>query len=175
MRNRRNPRSFSSSSTSTLAWAALAAGALLIGLPGRAAFAAQPATADEARAMAAQCGEQAAQLRASAAAGAAFKAGLIQRDEACAARYTALADQLAGQVAGTEAATVASPQAEHYRALAAHDRFIGGAAYKTGLVQDAEAQARRYEAAPAAATETPAPTAVCVADKPIVRLECPAS
>src|SRR5690349_20980941 len=86
MRNRRNPRSFSSSSTSTLAWAALAAGALLIGLPGRAAFAAQPATADEARAMAAQCGEQAAQLRASAAAGAAFKAGLIQRDEACAAR-----------------------------------------------------------------------------------------
>jgi len=171
MRNRRNPRSSLLSSTSTLAWAALAAGALLIGLPGRAAFAAQPATADEARAMAAQCGERAAQRRAGAAAGAAFKAGLIQRDEACAARYGALADQLAG----TEAATVASPQAEHYRALAAHDRFIGGAAYKAGLVQDAEAQARRYEAAPAAATETPAPTAVCLADKPIVRLECPSS
>ncbi|HEY7373807.1 MAG TPA: hypothetical protein VIF57_16725, partial [Polyangia bacterium] len=90
MRNRRNP------GLSMFATGALAAGALLLGLPGRAAIAAPPATADEAQAISLQCSARAAQHRDGAAAGAAFKAGLIQREEACAARYGALADRLAG-------------------------------------------------------------------------------
>jgi hypothetical protein len=160
MRNRRNPGLW------TLAAGVLAAGALVTG---RTAFAAQPASADEARATALQCSARAAQHRDGAGGGAAFKAGLVQREEACAARYAALADQLAG----TEAAALASPEAEHYNALAAHYRFIGGAAFKAGLVQDAEAQARRYEAPPATATEAPAEQApVCEAVKPVVLIEC---
>jgi hypothetical protein len=163
MRNRKNPGLW------TFATGALAAGALLIGLPGRAAVAA-PATADEAQAMALECSARAAQHRDGAGGGAAFKAGLIQRNEACAARYGALADQLAG----TAAAPVASPEADHYNALAAHYRFIGGAAFKAGLVQGAEAQARRAEAATATAAGTPPvePSPVCLAVKPVVQLEC---
>ena len=57
--------------------------------------------------------------------------------------------------------------------IAAHLRFIGGAAYKTGLVQAAEAQQRRSEAVPFVfLPESGAPNPICLADKPPVQLTC---
>jgi len=155
-----------SSRLSLFAAGALAAGALLCGSPARAA---QPTTVDEARAAAFACADRAALHEASAAAGAAFKAGLIQREQACAARYDALAAELAGETV----VPPQSPEAEHYAEVAAHQRFIGGAAYKTGLVQEAEAQQRRYEAVPfVLLPESGGPNPICLADKPPVQLTC---
>ena len=72
---------------------ALAAGALLLGLPSRAAFAAEPTTPAEARSLAVYHADLAAQFRGLGASG--YKTGLVQREEAAAARYDVLADQLA--------------------------------------------------------------------------------
>jgi hypothetical protein len=153
---------------------ALAAGALLIGLPARPAFAAAPATPEEARMMSYQASERAAQYADSAAAGSLYKSGLIQREENEATRYAALADRMAAP------APARSPSAEHFAALAAHYRFIGGAAYKVGLVQWAEAEQRRAAeadavaaGAPPAAQETSLePNPICLTEKPIVQIAC---
>jgi len=186
MSKRKNPRLFG------LVSGALAAGALLLGLPTRAISATQPASPVEARQMAQDSLVRAKQFR--ELGGVAYKNGLVQREEADAARYEALAEQLEaaqptlavavitspendvkaigiGLVPPTPPAT--SPEAEHYAALAAHYRFIGGAAYKTGRVQAAEANQRRAEAAiepPAPAPEQPNP--ICMANKPVVAPEC---
>jgi hypothetical protein len=186
MSKRKSPRLFGFVSS------ALAAGALLLGIPTRAFSASEPATSAEARQMAQDSLVRAEQFR--ELGGVAYKNGLVQREEANAARYTALADQLEatepmlavtifsspqtdlkaiGIAVVPPAPPVTSPEVEHYAALAAHYRFIGGAAYKTGLLQATEADQRRAEAAiepPPPAPEQPNP--ICMADKPVVVPEC---
>lgn len=145
----------------------LALGALLVGLPTTRALAAEPATASEAQAMAQQYREQADHYRALGGVG--YKTGLVQRAEADAAKYSALAEQLSAPTA----ATPRSPEAEHYAQLAQQYRAMGGPAYKSGMVQWAEAQQRKYEAEAAAPTApaTYAPAATCPqATKPAVRM-----
>ena len=95
--------------------------------------------------------------------GSAYKAGLAQRAEADAAKYDALAEQLRAPAV----ASVRSPEAEHYAQLAAGYRAMGGTAYKSGLVQWAEAQEKKYESTGRAAPITPAP---CLATGAVVRM-----
>lgn len=127
----------------------LVLGALLVGLPATAALAAEPTTLPDAQAMAQHYREQADRYRALGGVG--YKAGLVQRAEADAAKYSALAEQLA---APAVAVPVPSPEAEHYTQLAKQYRAFGGVGYKTGLVQRAEADAARYSA-PAGQVATP--------------------
>ena len=145
----------------------LALGALLIGLPATRALAAEPTTASEAQAMAQQYQAQADHYRALGGVG--YKTGMVQRAEADAAKYSALAEQLSAPVAVTP---VRSPEAEHYAELAAQYRAIGGPAYKWGMVQWAEAQQAKYEAAaaPAAPVTYTAPPTCAQASKPAVRM-----
>ncbi len=129
---------------------ALGLGALLIGLPGTAARAAEPTTASDAEAMAQDARKEADYYRSLGGVG--YKTGLEQREEADAARYSAMAEKLAAPTAATPAP---SSEADQYGAVAAHHRAMGGAAYKTGLVQSAETQQQKAEAATGTA---PAPT-----------------
>lgn len=175
---------------SVLASSALAAGALLIGSPGRAA-ATEPTTAAEAQQMAQESATRAEQYKAMGGSG--YKTGLVQREEADAARYQARADQLAaeepnvsavivtspddqtaavGVVVTQPAAPVTSPEAEQYAAEAAHYRSMGGTGYKTGLVQSAEADQRRAQAAVEPPTFAPLPNPICLTSKPAVVPEC---
>jgi len=145
----------------------IALGAFLIGLP-VAARAAEPTSSSEADAMAQQFRDQAAHYRAMGGVG--YKSGLVQRAEADAAKYAALAEQLRAPVA---VAAPRSPEAERYAQLAEQYRKMGGVAYKSGLVQRAEAQQRKYEAAsgatPAAAEQ---PAVACMPTKPLITLAC---
>jgi len=144
----------------------LVLGALLIGLPATTALAAEPATAAEAQAMAQHAREQADHYRALGGVG--YKTGSVQRAEADAAKYSVLADQLAAPTAATP---VRSSEAEHYAQIARQYRAMGGVAYKSGLVQWAEAQERKYEAGTVTtipATYVPGP-ACAAASKPVVR------
>ena len=175
---------------SWLASGALAAGALLIGSPGRAA-AAEPTTAAEAQTKAQESAARAEEYKAMGGSG--YKTGLVQREEADAARYQAQADQLAAQEANVSAvvvtspdgettavgvvvtppaAPVTSPEAEQAAAQAAHYRAMGGTGYKTGLVQSAEADQRRAEAAVQPPTFAPVPNPLCLTSKPAVVPEC---
>ena len=141
----------------------LVLGALLVGAHSTAAFAGESevTTPEAADAMAQHYREQGQQYRAMG--GVAWKTGLVQRADADAAKYAALAEQLRAPVA-----SVPSPEAEHYAQLAAQYRAMGGVAYKTGLVQWAEAQQARAEA-PATTPTEPQPTAAeCGATKPTV-------
>lgn len=98
--------------------------------------------------------------------GVGYKAGLVQRAEASAARYAALAADL--QSSAVEQPP-RSPEAEHYARLAEQYRRMGGVAYKAGLVQGAEALQRRYELT--VVTEVPMVLAVngsTCASKPVV-------
>jgi hypothetical protein len=151
-------------SISRLAVAVL--GALLVGLPATAARAAEPTTASEAAAMAQRYRQQADHYR--ALGGVAYKSGIVQRAEADAAKYSALAEQLGEPPAETP---VRSPEAEHYAELAQRYRAMGGPAYKSGRVQWAEAQQREAEAAPVppAAPGEPIYRPACAAiSKPVV-------
>jgi hypothetical protein len=144
----------------------LALGALLVGLPATAALAAEPTTAPEAQAMAQQYREQADHYRALGGVG--YKAGLVQRAEADAATYAALADRLGAPPVATP---VRSPDAERYANLAARYRAMGGTAHKAGLVRWAEAQQQKYEVAPVtAAPEQAKPS--CPFIKPAVMVAC---
>jgi hypothetical protein len=145
----------------------LALGALLGGLPATAALAAEPTTVPEAQAMAQHSREQADHYRALGGVG--YKSGVVQRAEADTVKYSALAERLAEP---TETPFVQSPEAEHYAQLAQQYRAMGGAAYKWGLVQGAEAQQRKYEtSAMTTSTATEAPIRVCAtASKPVVRV-----
>ena len=147
-----------------------ALGALLVGVPTSVAFAGEQAvtTAESADAMAQHYREQAAHYRSLGGVG--WKSGLVQRADADAAKYAALAEQLRTPVA---AAPVRSPEAQHYDDLAAQYRAMGGAAYKSGLVQWAEAQQATHEA-PAAKSTTSQPTPPpCVVTKPsVMTLAC---
>ena len=140
-------------------------GALLAGAHSTAAFAGESevTTPEAADAMAQHYQEQAQSYRAMG--GVAWKTGLVQRADADAAKYAALAEQLRGRVATTE---VQSPEAEHYAELAAQYRLMGGVAYKTGLVQRAEAQEAACEAPTTTQTESQSTAAACEATKPAV-------
>jgi hypothetical protein len=145
----------------------LVLGALLMGLPATAALGAEPATAPEAQAMAQHAREQADHYRALGGVG--YKTGSVQRAEADAAKYSALADQLATP---TVAAPVRSPEAKHYAKLAQQYRAMGGVAYKSGLVQWAETQQLKYETAPVSTmpmTYVAGPACAATASKPVVR------
>ena len=141
-------------------------GALLVGVPTSVAFAGEPevTTAESADAMAQHYRDQADHYRSLGGVG--WKTGLVQRSDADAAKYTALAEQLRTPVA---AAPVRSPEAQHYADLAAQYRAMGGTGYKAGLVQWAEAQQAKYEApATAAATSSEPKPAACPGTKPAV-------
>jgi hypothetical protein len=150
---------------------ATALGALLIGLPAGAARADEPSTAAEARQMAAQATDRAAQYR-EMGGGAAYKTGLVQRAELEAATYTARAEELESPPPAL------SPEAEHYAKLAAQYRAMGGgAAYKTGLVQRAEADQRRAEEAATGTTSATenaptTPNPICMDEKPVIDASC---
>jgi hypothetical protein len=145
-----------------------ALGTLLVGVPGRAALAAEPATAGEAEAAAQHSRELAVHYRQLGGVG--YKTGLVQRADADATRFSALAEQLRAPGIATER----SPEAERYAQLADQYRKLGGVAYKTGMVQWAEAQQRRYElrpvTAPAAQPAERAPAPWCLTTKPAVRV-----
>jgi hypothetical protein len=174
------------------AWAsgALAAAGLLIGSSGRAA-AAEPTTAADARICAQDSAARAEQYKAMGAVG--YKTGLVQREEADAARYQALADKLAaeeptvtavvvttsegepaavGVVVTPPASPVLTPKEEQAAADVAHYQAMGGAAYKTGMVQAAEAEQRRTDAAGEPVVPAPSPNPICLTSKPVVTLEC---
>ena len=144
----------------------VALGGFLAGAPTARALAAEPTTASEAQAMAQQYRDQAVRLR--ALGGPAYKTGLVQRAEADAAKYSALAERLAAPPART---LPRSPEAEHYAQLVERYRALGGPAYKTGMVQWAEAQLRKSEAkaAPAAPVPETSRPACAWATKPVVR------
>ena len=91
----------------------LGLGALLAGLPGRAALAETPTTASDAEAKAQHYREQADYY--SSLGGVGYKTGLEQRSNAEAARYSALADKLATPTATPTAATPATTEeASHH-------------------------------------------------------------
>jgi hypothetical protein len=144
----------------------LVLGALLIGLPATAALAAEPTTVPEAQAMAQHAREQADHYRALGGVG--YKTGSVQRAEADVAKYSALADHLATP---TVAIPVRSFEQEHYSKLAQEYRAMGGVAYKSGRVQWAEAQQRKYEARPVTTMPTTyvAGPACAATTKPVVR------
>ena len=144
----------------------VALGAVLIGMP-VAARAAEPTSSTEADAMAQQFRDQATHYRAMGGVG--YKTGLVQRAEADAARYAALAEELRTLAVPAPR----SPEAERYAQLAERYRAMGGVAYKTGLVQRAEAEARKLEAA-TGTTGAPIeePAVACMPTKPVVTLAC---
>ena len=116
--------------------------------------------------MAQQYREQADHYRALGGVG--YKTGLVQRAEADAATYAALAERLAGPSVATP---VRSPDAVRYADLATRYRAMGGIAYKVGLVGWAEAQQQKYEVAPVtAAPEQAKPS--CPFIKPAVMVAC---
>jgi hypothetical protein len=84
--------------------------------------------------------------------GAGYKNSLLRWVEGEAAHFAAEAARLSAT------SVPASPEAEHFRALAETYRGMGGAAYKAGLVQRAEEMARKYE--PAVAVVAPPDTAL---------------
>jgi hypothetical protein len=146
-----------------------ALGALLIGVPGTAALAAEPTTAGEAEAAAQHSRDLAAQYRQLGGVG--YKTGLVQRADADATRFSALAEQLrAPAIEGPRSA-----EAARYAQLAEQYRQLGGVGYKTGLVQWAEAQQRKAEPAPTTAPlarpvgELPT-FSFCLTTKPAVRV-----
>jgi hypothetical protein len=140
--------------------------ALLLGLPATAALADEPTSVPEAQAKAQHYQEQAAYYRALGGVG--YKTGGVQAAEADAAKYAALTDQLSNP-----AVAVPSPEAQHYADLAARYRAMGGAGYKTGAVQRAEAEQQKHEAGPiAGAPMTQASSPSCAHTKPAVMTSC---
>ena len=114
--------------------------------------------------MAQQFRDQAAHYRAMGGVG--YKTGLVQRADVDAAKYAALAEQLRAPIVQTPR----SPEAERYAQLAEQYRRLGGTGYKTGLVQWAEAQARKFETPTGAEIEQPA--VACLPTKPVITLAC---
>jgi hypothetical protein len=80
--------------------------------------------------------------------GATYRLGLVQNAEGMAAKYTAEAALMRARAAADPATLrVWDAEAARYERLAAQYRSMGGVAYRAGLVQGAEAQARKYELA----------------------------
>jgi hypothetical protein len=72
--------------------------------------------------------------------GAGYKSGAVQRAESEAAGWSC------PSAAAQPPAAVTAPEAQHYAQLAEQYRGMGASGYKTGLVQRAEADARRAQA-----------------------------
>jgi hypothetical protein len=83
--------------------------------------------------------------------GVGYKTGAVQRAESEASGW-----ECPSAVAQAPS-TMTAPEAQHYAQLADQYRLLGGVAYKTGIVQRAEADARRAQArADEAAAQGPA-------------------
>jgi hypothetical protein len=102
--------------------------------------------------------------------GVGYKTGLVQSAEANAVKYEADAAALRSP----EAPQPMTPEAEHYAKLADQYRAIGGAGYKTGLVQRAEADQRRAQEAAGQAAPTTPQEVPCDVNKPAadIGVEC---
>jgi hypothetical protein len=144
-------------------WMLVLGGAVLAG-PAGVARAGEPTTPAQADEMAQTAADRAAQYRELGGVG--YKTGLVQREEADATRYANMADEMRAPPASV---SVESDQVQHDLALAEQYKLMGGVAYKTGLVQRAEADASRAEQQEAAAVQgvpTSPPEAKCDANKP---------
>ena len=102
--------------------------------------------------------------------GVGYKTGLVERAEANAAKY----DADAAALRAPEAPPPMTPEAEHYAKLADQYKAIGGAGYKTGLVQRAEADERKAQETTEAAAPTTPSEVPCDVTKPAadVGAEC---
>ena len=145
----------------------LALGGALLLAPMSAALADEPKTATQADEMAQKADQQAAQYREMGAVG--YKSGLVQRSEADANRYTSQAEQL--EPAG-ESVVIISPAVSQRAEVVDQARLKGAVAYKTGMVQRAEAEQQKAEDQAIAmfwpepkSTAAPVPPD-CTADKP---------
>lgn len=121
-----------------------------------------PTSAAAAAATAQQYRDQANWLKQQGGLG--YKTGLVQRAEADAAKY----DDIAAGLRAPEGPPPLTPEAQHYTELADQYRAMGGAGYKTGLVQRAEADARRAQETAEAIPPTPASEVPCDVTKPAV-------
>jgi hypothetical protein len=137
-------------------------GGALLALPLSASRADEPMTANQAQLAAQDARDQAEHFRQLGGVG--YKTGLVQRADADAARYDAKALELAP----TPTVTQQLLDEERHEKLEAHYRAVGGVAYKTGMEQRGEAQARMQELA--APEQTPNPS--CLPTKPIVDAAC---
>jgi hypothetical protein len=137
--------------------------ATLLALPVGAARAvdARPTTVNEAQ-MAAQASREAADHYSSLG-GAGYKAGLVQREEADAARY----DRLAVELAAPDV-TAAQMELERRADLEAYIEGASGPTYKSGNAQRAASQAVEQE--PSIPAQTPNPS--CMPTKPAVDVAC---
>jgi hypothetical protein len=137
------------------------AGALALSVS--AARAAEPVTAQEARAAAQTSRDRAEHYRSLGGVG--YKAGLVQSAEADAARYDALAQTLSSTPTVAEEMRRINDEAkldDHYHAL-------GGVTYKTGMEQRGEAALRAGEPGEQVG-QTPNPT--CHPTKPVADFMC---
>jgi len=143
------------------------AGALL-GLPLTAARADKPTTAPDAEAAAQNAREQADHYRQLGGVG--YKTGLVQRNEAAAMRY----DAMAGDLAPTPAATEQQADIAQQEKLEAHYKSLGAVTYKTGIEQRAEAKQVAAEEAkgPVPKVEVQTPNPSCMPTKPAVDIAC---
>jgi hypothetical protein len=130
----------------------------LVGLPVTSALAGEPTTADEARAAAER--SQARADHYDALGGVGYKTGLVQRSEAEARRYSALADELATPTPA-RVPTLAEQRVDRQLELA---RSLGGIGYKTGLVQEVVTEQQQVKPVPAADQPNPS----CLPTKPAV-------
>lgn len=146
---------------------AFLAGALL-GLPLTAARADKPTTAPDAEAAAQNAREQADHYRQLGGVG--YKTGLVQRNEAAAMRYDAMAEELSPTPAATEAQADLAQQEK----LQAHYKSLGAVTYKTGIEQQAEAKQLAAEEAkgPTPTVEVQTPNPACMPTKPAVDFAC---
>jgi hypothetical protein len=137
-------------------------GALALPLSGARAYEAEPINTDQARVAAQQSRDLADHYRSLGGVG--YKAGLVQRAEADAARYDALADQLSPTPTVSEALREAKRAAK----IDAHYHALGAVTYKTGAEQRAEETLRAAEE-PAPAL---GPNPSCMPTKPSVDFLC---
>jgi hypothetical protein len=137
-------------------------GVLALPLGGARANETEPINTDQARVAAQESRDLADHYRSLGGMG--YKAGLVQRAEADARRYDALADQLAPTPAASDVAGQASREAK----IEAHYHALGATTYKTGAEQRAEETVRA--AAESAPEQTPNPT--CMPTKPVADFLC---
>ena len=116
----------------------LMVGAVLLGSSSLAvAEEAAPTDAASAEAMAQHYAREAERFRALGGVG--YKTGLVQRAEHESARYAALAAEMRTPTPPR------SPDAQYWARVVEHSRRMGGIAYKTGLLQRAQAEREKYE------------------------------
>lgn len=116
----------------------LIVGALLVGSSSLVfAEEAPPTEAASAEAMAQHYAREAERYRALGGVG--YKTGMVQRAEQESARYATLAAELRNPTPPR------SPEAQYWAAVVEQYRRMGGVAYKSGLLQRAQAELDRYE------------------------------